>query len=155
MVDDKGHEKVWMNGTTLKDLDETSAQQTARSAVVRYYTVTVQATGFADGATDEQKAAALGATYSVTPTLSGNRFVAHAATSEMVLDTAGWWTAGTIPTISDIAVSHTSSYSVTSSQVTFYVVAKGGEDSQKDFTGSVNANDITATVGLGTITKNS
>lgn len=155
MVDDKGHEKIWMNGTTLKDLDETVEQRTARSSVVRYYTVTVKATGFDGDATDEQKAAALGATYSVTPTLTGTRFVAHGALSEMALETAGWWTAGIIPTISDIAVTHNgSAYSVSSSVATFYVVAKGGDDSQKDFTGSTNHDNITASVGLGTIAKN-
>ena len=151
MVNDIGHEKVWMNGSTLKDLDD----PTARESIARYYIVTVQATGFAEGTNDEQKAAALGSSYSVTPTLTGDRFVAHGATSEMVVGTAGWHTAGIIPTINDIAVTYSSGYQVSSTLVTFYVVVKGGEDNQKDFSGSTNANNITASIGLGNITKNS
>lgn len=151
MVNDKGEEKVWLNGTELKNLDN----PTPREGITRYFTVTVQATGFAEGATAEQKAAALGKTYSVTPTVTGSRFVAHATGDTLAVGTSGWHTAGTIPTISDIAVSYSSDYSITSSQVTFYVVVKGGDDSQKDFTGTTNANNITATIGLGTITVNS
>lgn len=150
MVDASGHEKVWVNGNELKDLDATKDLRDERTSVVRYYTVTVEVDNFATGATDEAKAAALGHTYSGNVSASNSRFVLHstAPSFNAETETTDWLTAETV-SLTNIKVNYSSStYSISSDKKTFYVVVNGeGATNNKDFSDTANV-DISCDLSI-------